>query len=431
MSFYAIVMMECDIKMGSLQSGLSCLEKTARLYIASVMSEVPYANRKILLVFSQQDGRDRAVLSALYPLVTRRPGWSAYIIDPGRLTMDLLTGPTPLDAVIGRIEPALARALAGRLIVIATTSGCAAIEACCSVVTDNVAIGRMAADYFADRGAKHFAYVGSDRLSSRQRGDAFAARVAERGGTIRTYRGPDTGASNWTPSVVDRELTDWVRDLPVPTAVLAHNDLVAFRVSEICRHYRIAIPYAISLIGVGNDELMCRLCHPPLATIRTPNEQIGLQIAALLEQRIAGDTPASPALTLPPAGVIERQSTDTVRTDDVEVADALRYIREHAHQPITIADVVSVGFTSRRTLERRFGRVVGMSLQAAITHARVGRAKSLLAYSRRPIRAVAELSGFSSVQRFHIVFRCTTGTTPLAYRQQVQAAGLQKMTDGS
>ena len=47
---------------------------------------------------------------------------------------------------------------------------------------DNRAIGRMAAEYFLDRGYRHFVYVHRWDLGvSRRRRDAFAARVAEAG----------------------------------------------------------------------------------------------------------------------------------------------------------------------------------------------------------------------------------------------------------
>ena len=384
-------------------------------------------SHSILLAFSQTDGQDRAIRASLYMHLMRRPGWSAYLIDPQRLTPQTLVG-VRMGAVVGRIDAALARAVGGRLPLISTSRGLAAEANCYSVVIDDDAIGRSAADYFVDRGFKRFAYVGSGRLLSQRHGSAFAARLADVHLTPRTYLGPDTGVAPWSPMAADRELTAWVQGLPVSTAVLAENDLVGFRISEICRHFGIAIPYTISMIGVGNDELMCRLCHPPLTTIATSNEQTGVAIAELLDRLMAGERPAARTITLPPAGVIERQSADTVRFDDAEVANAFRYINENAQKSIAIGDIVAAVFTSRRTLERRFRRVVGMSLQAAITHARVNRAKGLLAYSRSPIQTVAKLSGLSSAQRFHIVFRRIAGMTPLAYRQQFQAAGLQKST---
>ena len=379
--------------------------------------------RRILLSFSQQDGQDRAVLSSLYTRLMRNAEWSTYMIDPARLTPEAVAG-MPLDALVGRVDWTVSKGLPKKLPILSTIS--APIEAVAGkrfwVLADNAAIGRTGADYFFDRGAKNFAYVGSGRLSSQQRGRAFAERLHERGVASQTFLGPDTGVQPWKPLAVDSELTDWVRTLPSPTAVLAENDFVAFRISEICRHFQIQIPYAISLAGVGNDELMCRICHPSLTTIATPNEQIGDTLATMLDGIFRGEMPASNVTRLPPAEVIERQSAYTVRIDDSEVADAMRYIRENAHRPIAIEDIVSVIFTSRRTLERRFRRAVGMTLQAAITQARVDRAKGLLTYSRSPIQEVARLSGFTSVQRFHIVFRQTTKTTPLAYRQQFQPA---------
>ena len=379
--------------------------------------------RGILIALSQQDGRERATLAGLYMRVLRRPEWAAYIIDPGRLTYESIRAMT-LDAVVGRVSPDIANRFGPEMAIVSTAHG--RFEHAVSILSDDAAIGHAAANYFLDRGFKNFAYIGSSRAPSQTCAEAFAARLANLGATVQTYRGPDTGAAPWSPMAVDRELTAWVRELPALTAVLAESDLVGFRVSEICRHYHIPIPDHLSLVGVGNDDLMCRLCNPTLTTIATPTEQIGVTIAELLDQLFAGRTPAVRTITLPHSGIIERQSANIIRTDDAEVAIALRYIRSNAQKQIAIEDIVAVVLTSRRTLERRFRRVMGMSLQAAITRTRVERAKGLLAYSRSPIQDVAHLSGFTTAQRFHIMFRRATGTTPQAYRQQFQAAGLEK-----
>ena len=378
---------------------------------------MPAKPRTILIALGQDDGQERSVLAGLYARVQRRAEWAAYVVDPARLSAERVAA-GGFDAVVGRIEPRLADRLAATLPVISTLGG--RFEKAYSVVTDDAAIGRSAAKYFLDRSFEHFAYVGSGRPSSTERRAAFAAVL--RGRQVHAYLGPDTGATQWNPKPVDARLAEWVHCLPMPVAVLAENDLVAFRVSEICRHERIAIPDQLSLLGVGNDELMCRLCHPSLTTIATPTDKIGLTVANLLNDLFARRRPKTRTVTLPHAGIVERQSANLIRTDDNEVAGALRYIRTNAHKTISIEDIVAAVPTSRRTLERRFRGVMGQSLQAAVTQARVERAKSLLAYSRSSIGAVAQLSGFSSTQRFHIVFRRAVGTTPQAYRQQFQNA---------
>ncbi len=99
---------------------------------------------------------------------------------------------------------------------------------------------------------------------------------------------------------------------------------------------------------------------------------------------------------------------------------ALRFIRELAHQPIRVTDLLRKVPTSRRYLERRFRKLLGRSILDEIRRVHVERASQLLVQTDLPLHSIAERSGFTDAKRFSAVFRQMMGLTPSAYRQRLR-----------
>jgi AraC-like DNA-binding protein len=128
-----------------------------------------------------------------------------------------------------------------------------------------------------------------------------------------------------------------------------------------------------------------------------------------------GKVPTKPIL-IPPGRVISRQSSNVIAFADPEVAAAMRYIRDHAYEPINVKNLLQEIPLSRRTLERRFVALLGRTPRAEIARLRLERAKSLLEETDLPIPAVAEKSGFIDRVVFSIFFRRQIGLSPMQYR---------------
>ena len=127
--------------------------------------------------------------------------------------------------------------------------------------------------------------------------------------------------------------------------------------------------------------------------------------------------PKHPVL-LPPVGVITRQSTDVMAVDDRYIAEAVRYIRENACGNICVNDVVVWVSLPRRSLERRFQKVLGRSPFAEIKRVRIERVKMLLAQTDKTLEVIAPECGFSGITRMSPAFKKATGKTPGAWRKQ-------------
>jgi LacI family transcriptional regulator len=107
--------------------------------------------------------------------------------------------------------------------------------------------------------------------------------------------------------------------------------------------------------------------------------------------------------------------------DDPEVIAAVRYIREHAHLPLCVTDVLQQVPVGRRTLERRCRLALGCGLGEEIQRAHLERARRLLAGTELPMKVLAKQAGFSGFRHMALVFRREMGLSPTAYRHQMRS----------
>ena len=127
-----------------------------------------------------------------------------------------------------------------------------------------------------------------------------------------------TSAVDVTISDVARELTvpegrrlmrltlDQNRSQP-PSAVFAHNDLMAIGAIEELSARGLRCPADVSVVGY-NDAPLVEHLEPPLSTIRIPGEEIGRRTGEMVIKLI--DDPGSPPESVSiPASLIPRGST--------------------------------------------------------------------------------------------------------------------------
>ena len=73
---------------------------------------------------------------------------------------------------------------------------------------------------------------------------------------------------------------------------------------------------------------------------------------------------------------------------------------------------------AKRKLETRMKRATGQTPQTAIYRARIEQARKLLVNSHETMGEIARACGFERQERFNVVFKRLTGTTPGQYRQR-------------
>ncbi len=106
-------------------------------------------------------------------------------------------------------------------------------------------------------------------------------------------------------------------------------------------------------------------------------------------------------------------------SDDNPIARLLDHIREHPTDEHTVGSMAEFTVLSRRTFQRRFTEVTGLTPQDGLLRERLGIAKELLETNPAlGIDRVAELSGFGSAESLRHHFRKNKWPAPTRYRRQ-------------
>jgi len=273
-----------------------------------------------------------------------------------------------------------------------------------------------------ERGFRHFAFCGYPPTTingwAAERAKAFVQCVEEAGFSCSTFRGRHRTPRNWEP--MQESICRWLDSLPKPLGLMAATDKRARHVLEACKKLSLRVPEQVAVVGVDNDEMLCQLATPPLSSVKQGTRQLGYQAAALLDKMMSGNTPSELKYVIPPETVVRRRSTDVLAIEDMEMAAVVRFIRDHATEGIKARDVVQMAGVSRSTLESRFEAILGHSVHAEIRRVQLERAKELIAFSDLPLKHVARVSGFTSVQYLTYFFRQETGQTPAEFRRSFQ-----------
>ena len=288
------------------------------------------------------------------------------------------------------------------------------------VSSDSSGAARMAADHLLQRGFRSFAFVGiAGRVWSRRRQSSFCRTISKAGYPVQVYDCPHSRDDRQWEREQPR-LASWLAELPRPTGVMACNDDRGREVLEACRAARIRVPEELAVIGVDNDELLCELADPPLSSVALNAEGTGYRTAALLDQMMKQQIRKPKRLRSHPLHVVTRHSSDILAIDDADVAAGLRFIHDHASEPIQVDDVVRHVALSRRNLEIRFQNVVGRTLHAELQRVRMERARRFLLETDLTIPKVAEAVGFSTASYFIQVFRAEHDLTPAKFRRKLR-----------
>lgn len=295
-----------------------------------------------------------------------------------------------LDGVIGAIKsPELALATRHLPCVNLDPGGLAPHHP--AVLVDELAVGRLAAQHFLDRGLRSLALLGEP-----QEGFLECARQA---------------------AVLVRVATwDDILELPRPTGLFVTDALAARRVLRMCRQTGVRTPYDLAILGPDARELATRLTSPALSSIIRPAAEIGYRAAELLDSLWRGHpSPAEPVLVAP-TGVCTRESSDIRAVRDATVSAALHFIEEHLGDGLCVRDVAAHVATSRRWLENKFLQHLGRGPAAEIRRMQIERVCNLLLETDWPIKQISSACGLSSPEQLQVLFKRELGMPPGAFR---------------
>lgn len=296
-----------------------------------------------------------------------------------------------------------------------------------NVRSDVKQIGIMAAEYFIKRGFRNMAYfLKSHAMASKQRHEAFRAKVEEAGGTVHLvdWLSHSKGNVDYSEAKMIRWLGKSLLALPKPLAVLTENDEHAIEVVYACLQRGIPVPEQVAVLGSNNDPLRCEFAPIPVSSIDTNLEVMGYEAAVLLDRLLQGEPPPKEPILIPPVGVVTRLSTDIMAVKHRHVASALLHIWRNYTKRINAKTVAATVPLSYQRLHSAFVANVGRTIAEEITHKRLEKARALLVETNKKAYEIALECGFPNDDRMGRVFKRVLGMTPREYRER------NRRTDG-
>lgn len=290
--------------------------------------------------------------------------------------------------------------------------------AVCPVVSlDDEAAGAMAAAHLIDCRFQNFAFYGQSLSPRRLNG--FRAKLETQGYSCSVATVELPSEAEWLNHAQWPKLTEWLCELPKPIGIMAADDTMAHDLAGACLEAKIAVPEQVAIIGVNNDDLLCESAWPPLSSVEADYSRVGYHAAKILERLFAGETlkPNERLTRLPPLGVVQRQSTNILAVGNPDLAEAIRFIREHACDPCSVDDVLRHVPVGRRWLERQFLTQLSRTPHDEIVRVRIDKARALLLRPELGLLDIAQRCGYSAIANFHVAFKNLTQTTPAAYRR--------------
>jgi len=327
----------------------------------------------------------------------------------------------PPDGVIAYVGPGLIAPLRELPCPVVNHSGQLAESPIPRVMVDDRAAGRLAAEHLMDRGHRRLAMVAFEaaafsvrRLEGfREAGEAAGCVVAD--WNLGQVPGWD---ERHRDQAEDEAIGGWLGEMGFPVGVFGVNDEVAWRVSSVCEERGVDVPEQVAVLGMDNVPGFCEICHPSLSSVVSPWDQVGYEAAALLDRLMAGEPPPDTDVLVPPAGVVTRRSTDAFAVEDPKIARSLRFIRDHAHEGVSIDEVADDAGLPRRTMEKQYRRLLGRTPLEEVNRVKIELAKQLLADPALSIETVATRAGFDSLRWLNQKFREHTGLTPAKWRKR-------------
>lgn len=381
---------------------------------------------RVALLVESSHGFGRAVLQGIAQYAKACGPWTFFYEERGfddPMPKDLARWKP--DGIIARISTrGLARELRRLRVPIVDLYEQYEVDRHPRVLVNRPAVVRLAVDHLRECGLQHFAFVGFPGATfSEELGRLFAEYVALWGFSAQLY---DSSVSRGTARLGTiqaqtlrqaESLATWLVRLPKPVGLLCCNDMRAHQVLAVCREHGIAVPDAVAVIGVDNDEVRCDLATPSLSSVDPNAFRIGYEAAELLNRVVRRQRRSRPTVVVDPLGIVPRGSTDIQAFADPEIAPLIAYIREQACRGLSVDDLLKRFGLSRATMDRWFLGILGRTPHAEIVRVQVQRVRELLATTDLPMKRVARLAGFARVETMYRAFQRATGETPAGYRK--------------
>jgi len=288
---------------------------------------------------------------------------------------------------------------------------------CINILSNDKKIGAIGAEYFIRKGYRNLAFVGSSKLFwSIDRYEGFKASIQN----IQTLHHFQFEWDNDQQQNNFDNLYHWLFSLPKPIGLLACSDHFSQIVLDACIQKKIKVPDQVAILGVDNDELICKIANPALSSIDQYSTKTGIKAASALHEWMKNSTIDFKRQNIHSEffSICSRPSTDILAVQDKEIVKALKFIENlDTSKTISIEAVVNQTFLSRRVLEMKFRKYLGKTIGEEIRAKRMKEIEKLLLFTNFNITEIAYKCGFSSDKNIASFFKKHHNISPLEFRK--------------
>ncbi len=293
-------------------------------------------------------------------------------------------------------------------------TGIEPVENAINICTDDNAIGKMAAEYFLQKGYRNFAFFGYPLMKwSNNRGMSFINFVSDAKFETSCFNIKKTVTDSYSES---KYVSDWLESLPKPVAIFCCNDDRTRDLIEVAAELNLRVPDDVALLGVDNNESICNLATPTLSTVELNTQNTGYNTAKLLEDSFNKQDHSFNTAWVNPTRIISRESTDHIAVNDQALIKAMLYIKSNAREMIQACDVADHVGLSRRHLDLKFIDKLGIPLSKQIKNIKINIICEMLLKTHENIADISKKVGFQETDHFSRFFRSQTGISPSQYR---------------
>ncbi len=286
------------------------------------------------------------------------------------------------------------------------------------IITDSPSIAKTASEHFIEKGLKNLAFCGFDSYEWSELRKLYFNRYNREAG-LKTYNyvhSRKIKPHDWEKE--QQDVCNWIKGLPKPVGIFACNDDRGQHILEVCKLMNMQVPEDVAVLGVDNDPMVCEFGDPPLSSIALNTESAGFEAARLLDKMMkTGKKMTGRQILATSSHIVQRQSSDILAVDDTEVAQAIQFIKINAKNKISLDDVVEATSVSRRTLEKRFKKIVHRSIYHEIQQVRVDLISKLLIETDYTISQITSLFNFTDVEHISRFFKKEKGVGLREFRK--------------
>ena len=124
-------------------------------------------------------------------------------------------------------------------------------------------------------------------------------------------------------------------------------------------------------------------------------------------------------------GVTHQKSDNTPIVKNAKLRDAVLYIESRFDESITLPDIAKAAGMNHTALTALMKEELGLTAIEYLMKYRITVAEKQLEFTSVPIKDIANMTGFKTVQHFSRVFKSQTGATPAEFRK----SAVQKRKD--